>query len=415
MSAQCTFNVSDEEDLDQYKKGGYHYVEIGDIFVNRFIVKKKIGWGQSSTVWLCQDIENQNYVAMKIQKSALYYSEAAEAEIDMLEKVTEMTSIFSRNSYIVSLIDTFIHRGPNGRHVCMVFEILGISLLEVIKIYDYKGIPLSVAKSFIRQIASGLDFLHRTCQIIHTDLKPENILLELTPVQKTELFAVGEIKTQIQRRVPKIEDVPKPLTKIFSKNNNKIKQENQTKINKLCKFNNDKKNIDNQAYFSPQTKLKIVDLGNSVYTSDLCNKEIQTRHYRSPEVILGFNYSTSVDIWSLGCISFEIVTGELLFQPNKGEGYTTDDDHLAQIWEALGFFPTDWAAESRKYWMYFIKDKLKKISDLQIYCIKDILIDRYKFTIPDAEKFSEFLLCLLQVIPEHRITAEECLKHPWLN
>ncbi len=62
----------------------------------------------------------------------------------------------------------------------MVFEILGVNLLEIIKRYDYKGLPMNLCRIIAKQILVGLDFLHRICGIIHTDLKPENVLLELS-------------------------------------------------------------------------------------------------------------------------------------------------------------------------------------------------------------------------------------------
>ena len=78
---------------------------------------------------------------------------------------------------MVVLEDYFEHTGPNGRHVCMVFEMLGANLLSLIKRYDYQGIPIPIVKNITRQICEGLQFLHAECQIIHTDLKPENILM----------------------------------------------------------------------------------------------------------------------------------------------------------------------------------------------------------------------------------------------
>lgn len=64
----------------------------------------------------------------------------------------------------VQLMDCFDHVGPHGRHVCMVFEMLGCNLLSVIKRYNYHGIPIRVVKSMARQMCQGLDFLHRICK-----------------------------------------------------------------------------------------------------------------------------------------------------------------------------------------------------------------------------------------------------------
>ena len=59
-------------------------------------------------------------------------------------------------------------------------------------------------------------------------------------------------------------------------------------------------------------RVKVADLGNGCWTFHHFSTEIQTRQYRSPEVIIGAHYDTSADIWSLACMIFELVTGDFL-------------------------------------------------------------------------------------------------------
>lgn len=77
----------------------------------------------------------------------------------------------------------------------MVFEILGVNLLEIIKRYDYKGVPLQLARIIAKQCLMGLDYLHRVCQLIHTDLKPENVILNLSPDELKEIKQKGYLTT----------------------------------------------------------------------------------------------------------------------------------------------------------------------------------------------------------------------------
>jgi len=56
---------------------------------NRYVILQKLGWGHFSTVWLSKDFKYNNYVAIKIQKSAPHYMEAAYDEVEILQKVAK--------------------------------------------------------------------------------------------------------------------------------------------------------------------------------------------------------------------------------------------------------------------------------------------------------------------------------------
>ena len=78
----------EQEDPKDYIKGGYHPVKIGDLFHNRYHVVRKLGWGHFSTVWLCWDLTDKKFVALKVVKSAAHYTETALDEIKLLKCVT---------------------------------------------------------------------------------------------------------------------------------------------------------------------------------------------------------------------------------------------------------------------------------------------------------------------------------------
>lgn len=160
---------SEDEGITDYKIGGYHPVHVGEILIDRYVIVQKLGWGHFSTVWLARDNMYQSYVALKVQKSASHYTEAAYDEVEILDVVARNAHgadwINSVNRYkmgdptyqekggysiedchTVQLLNSFIHSGPNGQHFIMVFEILGVNLLEIMKRYDYKGIPLPLVR-----------------------------------------------------------------------------------------------------------------------------------------------------------------------------------------------------------------------------------------------------------------------------
>lgn len=116
-------------------------------------------------------------------KSAQHYTETAQDEIKLLEKVVGSNPLHPGRRHVVSLLDHFVHDGPNGQHVCMVFEVLGENLLGLIKRYHHRGVPEHICKQIAKQVLLGLDYMHRECGIIHTDLKPENVLICIDDVE----------------------------------------------------------------------------------------------------------------------------------------------------------------------------------------------------------------------------------------
>ena len=144
-------SYSEDEGIEDYKKGGYHPVFIGEILNGRYVILQKLGWGHFSTVWLSRDIKFNTFVAIKVQKSASHYLEAAFDEVEILQKAVtqannpefikdlkefykgEKSEFGVDDCHVVQLLNAFIYQGPYGRHFCMVFEILGVNLLEIIK------------------------------------------------------------------------------------------------------------------------------------------------------------------------------------------------------------------------------------------------------------------------------------------
>jgi len=168
-------------------------VTVGEMFKDgRYEVLRKLGWGHFSTVWLSRDNQTGQHVALKVVRSASHYTETALDEIKLLQRIVAAKPTHPGKAHVVSLLDSFEHRGPNGNHVCMVFEVLGENLLGLIKRYNHRGIPMGLVKQITKQVLLGLDYLHRECGIIHTDLKPENVLIEIGDVEQIVRTYVSE-------------------------------------------------------------------------------------------------------------------------------------------------------------------------------------------------------------------------------
>ncbi|XP_076598059.1 SRSF protein kinase 1a isoform X1 [Chaetodon auriga] len=591
----------EQEDPNDYCKGGYHHVKVGDLYNGKYHVIRKLGWGHFSTVWLAWDIQVKRFVAMKVVKSAEHYTETAVDEIKLLTSVRNSDPNDPNREMVVQLLDDFKISGVNGTHVCMVFEVLGHHLLKWIIKSNYQGLPLPCVKSIVRQVLQGLDYLHTKCEIIHTDIKPENILmsveepyvrklaaeatewqragapppsgsaistapapkqtvkmsknkkkklkkkqkrqaellekciLDLEEMEKTtetreeeddededpqspkgracaplrqvslrelgneepeessvnaDLMRVGpEGLSEVncnghvevdQRQSPwRDEDQHNGNAENTEKCASREEQHRESPVHLVCNGvdSGDLKELDTEtegAHSSgvterhlpagreegeleqsilreeeedkahcqyrteenlrndkltagsllvnpleplnaDQIKVKIADLGNACWVHKHFTEDIQTRQYRSLEVLIGSGYSTPADIWSTACMAFELATGDYLFEPHSGEDYSRDEDHIALIIELLGSIPRKLIMAGKYSKDFFTKKgDLKHITKLKPWGLLEVLIDKYEWPREEAECFADFLIPMLELIPEKRATAAECLRHPWL-
>ncbi|CAI0452689.1 unnamed protein product [Linum tenue] len=447
------YSSSEDEGTEDYRRGGYHAVLIGDTFKNgRYVVQSKLGWGHFSTVWLAWDTQGSRYVALKVQKSAQHYTEAAMDEVKLLKQIAEGDP--EDKYYVVKLLDHFKHSGPNGQHVCMVFEYLGDNLLTLIKFSDYRGVPLIMVKELCYHILVGLDYLHRKLSIIHTDLKPENVLLCSTidpckdPRKSDAPLVLPRSKSKIVDESVSSKDGSKSLNSGLTKNQKKkirkkakkvttkdcaggeedVEEENEKQVGSSDEKDKDdsdtKKQDHNRRSPSVRKKLlatadpkcKLVDFGNACWTHKQFTSDIQTRQYRCPEVILGAKYSTPADLWSFACICFELATGDVLFDPHSGDNYDRDEDHLALMMELIGVIPRKIALGGKYSKDFFNRyGDLRHIRKLRFWPLDKVLVEKYGFGEQDAQELSDFLVPLLQYAPEKRSTAAQCLSHPWIT
>uniref|UniRef100_A0A674N9Y7 non-specific serine/threonine protein kinase n=1 Tax=Takifugu rubripes TaxID=31033 RepID=A0A674N9Y7_TAKRU len=404
----------EQEDPNDYCKGGYHHVKIGDFFNGRYHVIRKLGWGHFSTVWLAWDIQEKRFVAMKVVKSAEHYTETALDEIKLLKSVRNTDPSDPNKEKVVQLLDDFKISGVNGTHVCMVFEVLGYHLLKWIIKSNYQGLPQPCVKSIIRQVLQGLDYLHSKCKIIHTDIKPENILLTVNEPYIKKMAAEATQWQKAGAAPPSgsaghdlsfLQRVAKNFhVKLVADCTDVCRYTVSLLVNPLDPLNADK------------LQVKIADLGNACWVHKHFTDDIQTRQYRSLEVLMGAGYSTPADIWSTACMAFELATGDYLFEPHSGDDYSRDEDHIALIIELLGKVPRKLILAGKYSKEFFTKKgDLRHITKLKPWGLFDVLVEKYEWSKEEAHNFSSFLLPMLDLVPERRATAALCLSHPWLT
>lgn len=734
MESDMYFTESDDEDAKEYRKGGYHPVKVGEIYNRRYRIEAKLGWGHFSTVWLATDLQSSplEYVAIKFQKSAKHYTEAAVDEVHLLtavkegvknaiwreaskgyseivkERLAEANPIETNNSRlpppplspnsslapppVVVFKEKFAHTGPNGRHMCLVFEVLGPNLLSLIKRFNFRGLPMNLVRRVATDVLYGLSYLHDVCDIIHTDLKPENVCVSAYPLPpplppatatsavpgvsapltaedkkrerrkrkkqnrkqrkkalaaalaaaereqgdekgdrqslaegdededetegaendahqnadettsataaakdteekpeekrdappyvkgklrpsrsdpslltsytdsihavqgtlnrhmynyvgysqfrspaayccprsgrrvmywlpidydekerqseaddcnpaegssgkaeagegaKSEGAKKGKPKTQAAEDGDKSSSAAGGTTGKSGKRGTEHQQlpllhddlllhpaaegiyAKQQKAAALggsagkdgqgaSAATNGETGESNNGYvlmWGPYVKLgvgeeppkemtvvnttegricikplppssfvfeqpnavyKLCDLGNACWVHEHFTDDIQTRQYRSPEVIIRAGYDCSADVWSFACMLFELITGDYLFDPKSSSAFDRDEDHLALIIELLGMFPTDFVGRGRLSSRFFrgTTSQLRRIQQLRFWPLDAVLREKYHLPTIEAESLSDFLLPMLAIDPRHRQSAAQMLQHPWLR
>lgn len=156
--------------------------------------------------------------------------------------------------------------------------------------------------------------------------------------------------------------------------------------------------------------IKIIDFGSSCFEDERIYTYIQSRFYRSPEIILGVSYGRSIDMWSFGCILAELYTGYPIF-PGENEV-----EQLNCIMEVLGVPPPKFLKQSTRKKLFFDKDGNPRI----------VPNSRGKKRYPETKtlqqsigcndkSFLSFLAACLEWDPEDRMTPEEGLRHPWIQ
>lgn len=320
---------------------------------------------------------------MKVVKNVDKYLDAAFEEADILKRLHQNQTSATpklmsvRAKYCLRMHSYFKIRHKKNKHVCLLFPKLGRSLYSFLKSNRKIGFELETVKRFGYQLCLALAFCHEN-QLVHTDLKPENILL------RDSSFTVRD-----GTRVPIISDI--------------------------C----------------------LIDFGGATFDDQHHSSIIATRQYRPPEVILGLLWDYSADMWAVACILSELLTGKLFFPTHENL------EHLAMMEYASSkplprclMAPSSERVEEAgcterqrailakwdKRHDEMLKECCGRTGEGKLNWPAGAANDRSIERVTRIAKIEEvskdkdmvdLLRKLLDFDPKTRITAEQCLKHPF--
>ena len=149
----------------------------------------------------------------------------------------------------------------------------------------------------------------------------------------------------------------------------------------------------------------LTDFGSALKVEDI-DEEVQTRYYRAPEIILGIAATEKIDIWSIGCITYELLTGNIMFDPQKDEKYSRDFSHLYLIEELLEKIPLSMVKKSPRNKEFFNKNGRLQCEKI----IKINLEDEIKISI-----VNDFIKKCLIIDPKDRPSINDLLNHSFIK
>ncbi|GAA5852762.1 hypothetical protein JCM8547_002619 [Rhodosporidiobolus lusitaniae] len=357
---------------------GHFIVNIGALVTNRsprgctYTINKQLGQGTFGKVVAATEQPGGKAVALKIIRAVHKYQEAAKTEIKVLNQLR--CGDPEGRKKCIRLETSFDYHG----HTCLVTPLLSCSVFDYLKDNDYAPFPLVHVQSFAKQLLTSLAYVHDS-KLIHTDLKPENILLEDRTSVEGPISRRGKAK---------------------------------------------------QILVNPG--IQLIDFGSATFEQDYHATVVSTRHYRAPEIILNMGWNYPCDMWSIGCILVEFITGEALFQTHENL------EHLAMMEKVFGPMPPAYAARAAQtctsssewlkktssggrgrvtYQLFFPRPETQKSSTKFVKGMKTLkeIIAKNAGTDTPGVRFYQLCEGLLRWDVTQRLTVHQALDHPFFK
>ncbi|PYI07584.1 kinase domain protein, partial [Aspergillus sclerotiicarbonarius CBS 121057] len=335
-----------------------------------------IGFGSSSTVWLCRDLHQDRHLTLKVHVR----SNQPPPEIQISQYLKSLHGTHTGQKYIRLAQESFEIPGPHGPHHCTLYQPAGIDIRDYIHCLEGDALPENLLRVTLRFMLIALDYLHEA-KVIHTDIQPHNILLGIDDASILAEMEEDEISN------------PAPRKQL-----------------------SDRSIFATRAMPLTSGEPVLADLGEARIAEEKQTGLIMPSVYRAPEVMLGMNWDKKVDIWAIGQTAWTLFEQGHLF-PATTYDLKTDTDHarrFAEMISLLGPPPVEFLRRSEASLRFWDADGMWK------GCVEipeQSLETRESRLQGNDEKilFLRFLRKALSWVPEERPAAKELLMDEWLR
>ncbi|KAK4860831.1 hypothetical protein LT330_004562 [Penicillium expansum] len=393
------------ERFENYRPGGYHPIQIGDLFHSRYRVIHKLGHGSYSTAWLARDEKSNKYIALKVCTA-----NSNPKEVDIISTLTRPHCSLVNNlgkTMVPTILDAFTIHGPNGNHACYVTAPASVSLSGARDGSWTRLFQLNVARSLAAQLVLAMDYVHAQ-EIVHGDVHLGNILLKVPPnfdqlslEQLYEKYGAPELDPVVD-----LDGNPLPLPPgVPSHGIAPIWLGEASEEITLS-----------------EARILLTDFGEAFSPSKEPKYESHAPLViRPPEAWFEPNkpLSFSSDIWTLACTIWSIIAQRPLF-----EGFLANEDYMTREHvDTLGVLPPEWWSKWEARHDKFTEDGTP-INREYFRSWDDRFEDsveqpRRKRGIPSFDKkereaISDMLRQMLSFKPEDRPTTKQILQSEWM-
>ena len=395
-SSSSSSSLSSNDSFETAKKKGHPPISITEVLNDRYRIIKGLGRGRFSVVYLSYDYITKDFVALKISRCNVDDIEVLKEEIDIMKLID--------NDFCSKLLNSFEYTSIFGTHIVLVSQLHGKNLFSVIKDHSYSGLYPHIVKSITKCILEALIYIESQ-NLTHSDIKLENIFVK---------------KTAINLKKYKIPPLSEKTISLENKNKYTLSKSQIQRLNRKRKREKNKKKDELSSesesdgeYEKRIGQVVLGDFGNLVCSENPDARVYGTPGYQSIENILTKEFDSKVDIWSLGCVIYELLTGEVLFDNHKfdqNDSREETDAHIASIISITGGDVSIYKDGS--YYDEFCRPNgsLRFIKNIKPIDLSKKLRIKGELSKKESEDWSKLILEMLTFDYKQRPSAEKILE-----
>lgn len=379
--------------------------------LNKYNIIYEIGKGADAIVWLAFNIEDSKFYAIKVNDPKEY--KKGLEEFKFIKKLPPNLKCF--NHLKETFIEQTLENKKIKKYTCGVFELHTGNLDCLLRKGEFEnGLSISLVRKIMTQLLISLKYLHQKMKVYHADIKTDNILLKGYNTYDEEMM-------KQYTKLDYFKNYKEAMESYSLSKGRTLNTEESLKIRELVhkiicsqlEFPDKEKKYKINSSYINNCDISLADFGAFCGEGEEYECEFGTRYYRAPEIILMGKCDYKVDIWAAGCVFYELLTGRILFDPEKDKHRDRDSYHLYHINRHLGNFPFGFLKKT-KYWKkYFDKNGELINFDIEMRDFKDKLTT-YN-VLENQDQIIDLLRNMLCISPNQRFDADKCLSHPFFT